>query len=505
MAQVVIFLDNMLLSSSSGKRTRNPLRISGPYRIATEVRKMGLTCQVVEMMTEFDLSELGHLCEKFISDETLILGFSTTFWYNDPSISGRISLITTFARKLNPNIKVVFGGANSLEIIRGHSSYDVDAVFLGYAEHHFILYLNSLVNKTSTPFSINMIGKAKIYDFVEKSDTFNFCNSQIVYDKSDCIIPGEPLILETGRGCIFKCKFCSYPLTGKKKLDYLKDPDVIREELIRNYEEYQIDKYILSDETFNDSNEKLEYLHKIFTSLPFKIKFGCYLRLDLINAHRHQIDLLKEMGIVGANFGIETFHEKAARTIGKGIVSAKAKNLLYDLKSTYWKNDVTIQINLIAGLPYETYDSYDETEKWILSEECLVDSISIAALGLRNPKVIKNAWMSEFELNAEKYGFRWGNDPWKWQNKNQPVKSSDEAMKIRNRLMKSVLDAKRFHYGGFFLFSNYIITQNFNNPRSFEEQLSMNRFEYTDWYIDQIKQNPFEKFVSDYKQKILNL
>jgi len=504
MANVIIFSDN-ILHNYAGTRPRPSLRSVGPYRIATEIRKKGLTCQVIEMMTEFSIDEIERLCRKFISEDTLIVGFSTNFWMKDiPIIGQRISKIITVSKKINSKLKIIIGGANALELSK---KFNVDAAFLGYGEHTFLNYLENLISKSTPLIPSRFIGKVKIFDFVERSDIFNFCNSTIEYTDSDLIIPGEPVILEVGRGCIFKCKFCSYPLTGKKKLDHLKDAEVIRKELIKNYENYKIDKYIISDDTFNDSNEKLEFLHDVFTSLPFKIKFSSYLRLDLLNKHRHQIELLRDMGLVGANFGIESFYEKSARLVGKGMVSNVAKDFLYDLKTKYWGNTVKIQINLIAGLPYETHESYDKTNNWILDEEaCLVESISISTLGLRDPKVLENTWASEFEKNSDKYGYYWkDSDPRFWYNDSNPVKDLNEADLVRKKLTQSVDDTQRQSLqGGFSLFSNFAKTMFFENQRTFEEQLLMDRKEYSRWFMSQVASGS-RKFIQDYKKKLFEL
>jgi radical SAM superfamily enzyme YgiQ (UPF0313 family) len=462
---------------------------------------------VVEMTTEFTKQELELLCQKFISHETLIVGFSTTFWQKHNNLlTTKITDIINCVKEINSNTKIVAGGANAIQFVNGLHNYNIDAIFLGYAEHYFIKYLNSLLSKTPLPFPSRIVNKTKIYDFVEKSDVFEFCNSSVEYSESDCLYPGEPVILEVARGCIFKCKFCSYPLTGKKKLDHLKDPDVLRTELMRNYDKFKIDKYLISDDTFNDSNEKLKYLHEIFTSLPFKIKFATYLRLDLLNAHRQQIELLEEMGLAGANFGIESLHEKAARSIGKGISPALAKQLLYDLKDKYWKNNVPIQINLITGLPFETLESYQETEKWILSDDCLVDSVSLSHLGLRNPKSTKGQWQSEFELNSEKYGYYWKeNSDQIWFNDIHPVKSTFMATDIKNILETAVIKTNRKLLGGFNHFSKFLTTQFFTEQKSFDDQIKMNRHQYTEYFLNGLTTDPITPYINLYKQKIFNV
>jgi radical SAM superfamily enzyme YgiQ (UPF0313 family) len=457
-------------------------------------------------MAEFSVSELEEVCKKFIDNDTYIVGFSTSFWMSEnPVLQIRIAAIIDCVKQYSTRAKVVMGGPNSMTLLR-MQRFDVDAIILGYGEHAFINYFNSLVYNTYLKPDSKFKG-IPVYDFVEKSNVFNFCNSQVHYDKSDCLDWGEPMVLEIGRGCIFKCKFCAYPLTGKKKLDHIKDTGVIREELIRNYEQFGLDKYILSDDTFNDSNDKLDLLYSVFTSLPFKVRFSAYLRLDLLNAHRQQIDKLLEMGLAGAFFGVESFHEKAARTIGKGIVSNIAKDLLYDLKATHWKEQVKLQIGLITGLPHETIESYKETEQWILdNDRCLVEKITPAPLKLQNPATNAFPWKSEFEKNPETYGYYWPDPakPYNWFNDQSPVNRFAIARRMEQMLTHATKVSCRDNQGGFHMFSNYNKTTYFKNKKTFEEQLMMNRFEYRDWMHTEESQ-AFADLVQNYKTKILNL
>ena len=97
-----------------------------------------------------------------------------------------------------------------------------------------------------------MVNNTSIYNNVVGEQSF-FSKSKTSYVEHDYILKNEVPILEIGRGCIFNCKFCSFALKGKKKLDYIKDQSLLRDELIEHYEKYGMDKYIFVDDTFNDS------------------------------------------------------------------------------------------------------------------------------------------------------------------------------------------------------------------------------------------------------------
>ena len=515
MANAVIFYDVGYVITPHNEIHKEQLhnyipsvRPVGPYRIANEIKNNGLSCQVIKNFITFSFEELEQICNKFIDRETLIVGFSSTFWdKRNLLIIKRLELIIKLSKNINPKIKIIIGGGSSINIVQD-KTLNIDAAMLGYAEHTFNRYLNSLINKKSDPFPSRIIGSTKIYDYNKHLDDFDFQYSKTTYDKFDIISPNESLMLEVGRGCIFNCKFCSFPLNGKKKFDYVKNFDTLREELISNYNTWNISSYVISDDTFNDSDEKIKQLHSLFTSLPFKIKFSAYLRLDLLNKYREHIPLLAEMGLKGAFFGVETFNERAARTIGKGIIPSIAQKLLFDLKNIYWKDQVKIQIGLIVGLPYETFQSYNNTIDWILDNDyCLVDRISVFPLSIINPK-IPTVWKSPFQESASKYGFEWlTSNVENWINLDNNIKSFKEAEILSDHMREAVKKTDRdcYGYGGHGMLINSDRTLSyFEDQRSFEEQLKMSRYEYVKWF-EKEKTIAAVKQILHYKNKILSI
>jgi radical SAM superfamily enzyme YgiQ (UPF0313 family) len=515
MTQVVIFADSSLQDNEEVFESKDnfgdiifelPAKSAGPYRIATEVRKQGYMCQVVNLCFYFSVEEIRELCRKFITSDTLIVGLSTTFWFHG-SANGEhrravIREIYKFTRDMKTP-KLVFGGTLSTYY---SDAISADASFTGFAEGKFLKYLDAVINNKPIPEADRYSSKNNPeYDSDRVSD-FDFNSSQIIYHKTDCVDQGESKVIETARGCIFSCDFCAYPLNGKKKLDYIKNDDVLQEELIRNYEDHGIYLYTLSDDTFNDSTAKLERIHKIVTSLPFRIKFVSYVRLDLIHSHREQIQLLKEMGLAGAFFGVETFNHNSGKAIGKGLDPEKQKELLYDLKSTYWKNDVNITLGMISGLPYETMKSHQDTIDWIMNEkECLVDRIRPAPLGIPNPLIDKYPFKSKFQLNATKLGYYWPNkDSSNWKTFSHEVKTFEQAVDMSQELYRAAASRYLVHKGNFSLPLVANISKYDKTPKSFDDLLYMDRKEYSKWYMEN-RHHMIDAYVSDYKRKIMSL
>jgi radical SAM superfamily enzyme YgiQ (UPF0313 family) len=193
------------------------------------------------------------------------------------------------------------------------------------------------------------------------------------YEDYDCILPGETLPLETSRGCIFKCAFCAYPLNGKKKFDYMKNQDLIYEELMENYRRFNTTRYYFLDDTFNDSVEKVKMIYEVSKRLPFKLEYWAYIRLDLLAAHPETLDMIFESGLRAALFGIESLNDKTCKAIGKGMKRDKFISTLNYIRDR-WGAETMLHGTFIVGLPHETVETAKKTLELLISDECPLDS-----------------------------------------------------------------------------------------------------------------------------------
>lgn len=415
MAQIV------LLNASTVSHHRS----LGAYRTATELRKHGFTVQVIEYvdyLTVFDVTALWDLLEKFLEPNTLWVGVSSTFQWNLRQVRATnninpmtllglprstldiSSLEETCLRALikvvSPQCTLVCGGARAYQ---RPSPEFYDVYMLGYSEVHAVDYSKWRTSQSSGfQFKREGAHESMIVDYAPKAEGFDFTTSSTDWSQ-ELLAEGESLPIEIGRGCIFKCKFCSYPMTGKKKLDYIKDTQVLRSELTRNYELHGTTNYLFVDDTYNDSLEKLRRLEEeVWSKLDFKIKYTAYLRLDLLAAFPEEIDLLKRSGLVGCFFGIESLNPRASRLVGKGIEKARAFETLQKCRDI-WGHQVQIAAGVILGLPYDTEETI---QQWLpeFASTPTIDYRSIQSLSLR-PEETKTLWTSEFDLHYADYGY----------------------------------------------------------------------------------------------------
>jgi radical SAM superfamily enzyme YgiQ (UPF0313 family) len=381
MAQIIIFSD---VNGAPGFS-----RYAGPYRIATELRNNGYDVQVIDFFASYDIETLQKIIDVHVDSSTLFVGFAATLWtkaikdeellesfalgkksVRSIIVDGMVKVfpytdeimkeIFSFIKKKNNNCKIVVGGYKA-------GNYDltgVDVWILGQGETSVIALADHL-SKGQSLNSVNTEWGLLITDKMYPYNKFN--TSKITWQKNDFLFPNENVPIETARGCIFKCSFCAFNLNGKKFGEYTKEKDSLRDELIYNYENFGITEYMISDDTLNDSMQKVNYLYNVISSLPFKIQFTAYARIELMASHSEMPYILKEMGLRSVEFGIETLNKETGKHIGKQGDKNKIISTLYELKNV-WKEDVYMAAGFIVGLPYESESSIRDTMNWLFEK-----------------------------------------------------------------------------------------------------------------------------------------
>jgi len=448
----------ILLSDHSTKHYM--MKSFGVYKIARELRLVGYQVAVIHHLHIFSYEEICKILKTLISSKTLFVGFNNTFFrppeeggsvhvFSDTCVGAMLPQGVSYNQKLkkyiytlNPNCKLVLGGPSADD---KNYNKDFDYIVIGYADRSVINLANHLAYRFPLEnSSIGENGSIIINDPVAAG--FDFSTRKMEYKEYDCLIPNETLFLEIARGCIFKCSFCSFPLNGKKKLDYIKDKDILIEELLENYKKYGITRYIFLDDTFNDSYEKVKLIYDISKEIPFSLEFWAYIRLDLLAANPETIDMMIEAGLKGCQFGIESMHIEACKSIGKGMNPEKQIETLRYIKEKYG-DQVFLHASFIAGLPYEPIESMINTYKFFLnSKDKLLDSAEVHPMGLEDYRNSKRTFKSKISENPESYGYRFRSDLtkgmyfWDWENEHTNFAEVMELAEKYRRLFQSKMN-----------------------------------------------------------------
>lgn len=374
------------------ERTRTISRPAGAARLRTWLEPHGFNIEVIDYFGNFTEQELEQLCARYIGPKTLFVGISITFIY----AFDKINHLFNHIKEKYPNVKTLIGGNETP--ISGVDLTKVDRIFWGYAEEAVLHYLKFLNRKllNDLPWVGYRETRSINAEMLYKNDSSDLT---IKWLESD-LIKHNFLPIEISRGCIFRCRFCAFPLLGKKKNDYIRHVDNLSAELRRNYEMFGVTNYWFNDDTFNDNVVKLEYVAEAIAKSGVKITYTAFLRADLIERFPETIPMLGDTGLVAATFGLETLHPEAKKAIGKGLDNERQFEAIRQLKK--YKPTYTYT-GMIAGLPGEPISSVLKSQQLLLDQKFEVfDNWDWWPLLIRKGSVSR---LSEFEKEYDKWGY----------------------------------------------------------------------------------------------------
>lgn len=385
-------------------------RSSGGHKISTFLRQHGYDVEVIDYVQRWSLDQLKKYISRKVDDEFLFFGFGSTFFLNSPNVIGLVKWL----RETYPHIPLVAGSQNN-----SMKELEMDWYVYGYGENAILALIDHFKGGPEPIHTNRVINCYVNYKSFPKDDL------TVSYKDTDFINPREILLLEFARGCKFKCKFCSFPVLGVKG-DYSRTAQSVYDEMLENYDKWGTEHYIVLDETFNDSSQKIEKFANVIEKLPFTPKMTAYIRADLIVSRKQDWDNLIKMGITSHFYGVESMKHESAKSIGKGMDSGRIKEGLIEVdeyfreKAGFYKG----HISLIAGLPHETVDDLRDTGKW-LSQYWNRNSYHMNVLMIKdlqnNVETLNHN--SEFDRDWSKFGYRrteFPDDPIDWSKSRNP-------------------------------------------------------------------------------------
>lgn len=431
MSQIVFF-------GSSPPMTGRPL---GMYRLAAHLRQQGFSAKCLWIWDNVTESIWYKIMQQHVNSGTLVVAVSATvmfrdqadgqrnfFGISDQEFRSRCQAIKTWS----PNCKIVVGGAQVQYSDRAWlKTFDcVDYFAMGQGES-LLTYLMQSISQRQRPRLPDITKPYVVNDHSHPYQDFN--ESITLWHPEDAVRYREPLPLELARGCIFRCSFCSYDLTGKKPEDFVRQKKLVEQEILSNYQQFGTDTYYVSDDLLNESDYKIDILYDIAQSLPFRLHLSGYVRLDLVRRWPNAFKKLIDSGLNCAFFGIETVNDRSGRAVGKGLGRARtmeAINMISDLCDDQFLGHA----GMILGLPHDTPDTCEEIFDWACQADVrkVIKNVSIQALGIstkhgssdidRNP-----ADFGYSIIASEHHGRRLSTDLWSTKNYDSVQASRDAA------------------------------------------------------------------------------
>lgn len=377
-----------------GVNYSNVHRNTGSHRIATYLRQNGLDVEVVDFAASWKIDEFKELIKSRVRSDTIFVGLGALFNLNTQNLINCFSWL----KSSYPDILVITGAQ---DFYNTHL-IPTDYMVTGWGEYAILEILKGTARHTEEVID-RQGNKVRTVNALNEYPAYPMTNLSIDYEHRDFLQPYEFLTIETSRGCRFKCDFCTYPVLGVKK-DHTRSATDFHDNLIRMYDQFGITRYGIADDTFNDYTDKIKKYADIVEKLPFDTVFGGHVRIDLLHARKQDIEHLARMNFNLHFYGIESFNHDSAKSVGKGLHPDKVKETLLSTQEYFLRHNNYYRgaISFIAGLPYETLDTLQESVDWAI-KHWKTNRFAITPLLL--PTTHGNVKQSVLSSNYQKQGY----------------------------------------------------------------------------------------------------
>lgn len=300
--------------------------------------------------------KLEHIVKRILEKKPVVVGFSCYLW--------NIEIILKISRIIKqavPLIKVILGGPEvsprSEELLKKEKSIDI--VVSGEGEESFCELINNFFYQQIELYSIQGISYrmgGRIF--------INPSRPPIVIEKIPSpyleriidIKKGQIIPIETMRGCPYRCHYCYYH----------KEFDRVRYFSLRRLEKEF--KYILSkqpsevylmDSTFNVDSNRAKKILRIFKKYNKGSGLHVELKAELLD--EEMVELLHKANVKLIEIGLQSTNSKVFKFINRDF----AKNAFKRNIKLLNKRNIYFQIQLIDGLPGDTYGDLKKSLDWL--------------------------------------------------------------------------------------------------------------------------------------------
>lgn len=216
-----------------------------------------------------------------------------------------------------------------------------------------------------------------------------FCYGQIEEFKNRIIY------YESSRGCPFRCSYC---LSSIEKQLRFRNIELVKQELAF-FVEKKVPQIKFVDRTFNCNHEHAMAIWKFIKENDNGItNFHFEVSADLLT--EEELALIREMrpGLIQLEIGVQSTNEATIREIHRTMKLDKLKEVVLEIQMG---QNIHEHLDLIAGLPYEDYDTFAQSFDEIYA-------LKPNQLQLGFLKVLKGSYMYE---HADEYELIYRTNP----------------------------------------------------------------------------------------------
>ena len=324
-----------------------------------------------------------------------VLCFSVYLWNLE-----YVEAILKEFHKLCPQVPVWMGGPEvsyeTEEFLKRHES--VTGVMIGEGEDTFrelcAYYAMKDAKVLSDVKGIAYRDATGRISFTAPREPKNLSDVPFCYDDLE-EYANRIIYYESSRGCPFSCSYC---LSSVDKKLRFRDPELVKKEL-----QFFLDKKVpqvkFVDRTFNCDHQHAMAIWSYLTEHDNGItNFHFEISADLLR--EEEIELIESMrpGLLQLEIGVQSANEVTIKEIHRTMKLERVKEVVRRIRK---RGNVHQHLDLIAGLPYEDYESFHHSFDEIYA--LWPNQLQLGFL-----KVLKGSFMYE---NAKTYGIAYHDAP----------------------------------------------------------------------------------------------
>ncbi len=319
----------------------------------------GVCSKFTPVIREFTVNDnIDSIIASLHMEKADVIAFSCYIWNIEKTL-----YIAQSLKAVNPELKIILGGHevshDSCKILEEHSY--IDFVISGEGEKSFPLLLDALSGEIALSdvpsLTCRKNGEILSNPIIKGGDINEY---PFPYDESIREYKGKIIYYESSRGCPFNCSYC---LSGdNRKVSFL-DVDRVKRELLF-FIENNVPLVKFVDRTFNADKKRALEIWKFIIENSKETCFHFELAGSLIDDDAIALLKTAPRGIIQFEIGVQSTNPETINAIGRNIEFEKIRENVKKLLQT---DNIHIHLDLIAGLPYEGYESFGKSFNDVVS------------------------------------------------------------------------------------------------------------------------------------------
>lgn len=300
---------------------------------------------------EFNINEdAGAVCAELYNAQADMVLFSCYIW--------NIEFILRVARRLKsvaPDIKIIFGGPEVSYAAQKYMQENpfLDAVIRGEGEETLRRIIETAtLNHKGVTFRN---GDNKIISREDRQVISDLSKIPFPYTEEDIEENKNKLIYyETSRGCPFRCSYC---LSSTDHNVRFRDLQLVFREFLF-FIEHQVRIVKLTDRTFNANRRRTQEMIRFLIDHASKTTFHFEIAADILDDETLALLKTAPKGLFQLEIGVQSTNPKTLAAIDRKADTQKIAKVVKIVRSF---GNMHTHLDLIAGLPYEDFESFRQS------------------------------------------------------------------------------------------------------------------------------------------------